>query len=229
MKVIILAGGRGSRMGEQTDVIPKPLVTIGGKPIIEHIMMMFQENIGDCKFVISAGYKHEVISDHFQDRDDVLVFDTGLETQTAGRLWKLRHYLAEPFYFCYGDGLTDYNLYDLRMGVSKTEFTTKMLVVHPMSRFGEVEFNARGKVVNFSEKPISSTWINGGFFYTTPDIFKFIHKESDILEEDVLPIMTAREDLGCDSYDGFWHCMDTPKARKELEDLYNRGEAKWLK
>ena len=225
--VVILAGGRGSRMGEQTDLIPKPMVKIGGKPIIEHIMWNFTRFLGECRFIIAAGYKQEIIAEYFKDSENVVVGDTGLDTQTGGRIDRICHWLDnEPFYVCYGDGLTDFDLSTLKI---QNDELVNMLVVHPTGRFGEVQFNRKGRVTDFTEKPVDTRWINGGYFLMRPEVINYIVGDEDVLETDVFSRIMMENGLYCTPYEGYWHCMDTPKDWKELDTEYKIGEARWLK
>lgn len=223
-KVVILAGGRGSRMGEATDIVPKPMVKIGDIPIIQHIMSLF----GDCEFIVAAGYKKEIIVKRFQGNPKVTVLDTGESTQTAGRLKKVAEMvnLEEPFYLCYGDGLTDFDMSNLSL---PRDALVNMLVVHPIGRFGDVHFDSRNLVTEFLEKPIDDRWINGGFFLCHPDILTYIENEGDVLETDIFSRLVEDKRLFCTPYDGFWHCMDTPKDYVELNEEYKKGNARWLK
>ena len=222
-KVVILAGGKGSRLGDVGMLVPKPMVTVGGTPVIEHIMNSFE----DSEFIIATGHKHEVIEDYFRGIKNVKVVFTGLETQTAGRLWRLAMLLDKPFYLCYGDGLTDFNPHLLEN--NDPQAVVNMLAVHPFGRFGELKFDSNSVVTEFSEKPISDKWINGGYFYVKPDIFYYIDGERDVLETDVFNFLVQEKRLFCYPYEGYWHCMDTPKDWRELEDEYRRGNAKWLR
>lgn len=223
-KVVILAGGRGSRMGDATDIVPKPMVKIGDFPIIEHIMSLFV----DADFIIAAGYKKEVIENYFKYFENVTVVDTGIDTQTGGRLKMVSESvdLGEYFYLCYGDGLTDYDLSKMTLPEGAI---MNMLAVHPSGRFGELDFDLHNKVIGFTEKPIDSRWINGGFFLCHHAVLEYIYKYSDILEVDVFPRILENGKLYCTPYDGFWHCMDTPKDYAELNEEYKKGNARWLK
>jgi len=211
-------------MGELGELIPKPMVKIGDIPIIEHIMNIF----GEYEFIIAAGYRHDVIGEYFKNKKNVLVVNTGEETQTAGRLLRLSSYvkLDEPFYLCYGDGLT--NFYPHLLWNEDPQNVVNMLTVHPRGRFGEVRFDGR-LVTEFSEKPIMDTWINGGYFFVKPDIFYYIEDETSVLETDVFSELVLYKRLFCYPYDGYWHCMDTPKDWRELNEEYEKGNAQWLK
>jgi glucose-1-phosphate cytidylyltransferase len=223
-KVVILAGGRGSRMGDATDIVPKPMVKIGDIPIIQHIMTLFR----GCEFIVAAGYKKEIISEYFQGSPRVTVLDTGLDTQTAGRLKKVSEIISldEPFYVCYGDGLTDFPVLSMEL---KDVAVVNMLAVHPIGRFGEIHFSPENRVTQFSEKPIEDRWINGGFFLCHSNILNYIETYEDVLETDVFSRLIESGKLFCTLYDGFWHCMDTPKDHKELNEEYKKGSARWLK
>ena len=216
--VVILCGGRGSRLGEFTDSIPKPMVKVKGVPIIDRIMDNFRAD-GFERFILSAGYKWEVLDEHFKDRLDVEVVFTGLETQTAGRLHGVKDLLGDTFMACYGDGLTDYRPKELLSIHQSTSPTCTCLVVHPLGRFGELNFNARGQVTKFSEKPMGDKWINGGYFCFSPSIFDYIHRDTQVLETDVFNMLVRDGELFCDSYEGFWHSVDTPKDLADMEKL----------
>jgi glucose-1-phosphate cytidylyltransferase len=227
-KVVILAGGRGSRMGEHTDIIPKPMVEIGTIPIIQHIMFLWESRIGECQFYVAAGYKWAFIEKYFRNNPGVHVIYTGEETQTAGRLKIVMESLNfnEPFYLSYGDGLTDFDLSKLQF---KNNEIVNMLTVHPSGRFGEIRFGHNKRVTEFTEKPVDGRWINGGYFKVSPRIFDYISGKNDILETDVFSRLMMENELYCTPYGGYWHCMDTPKDLAELNEEYKRGEAKWLK
>lgn len=217
--VIILAGGRGSRLGEYTETVPKPMVEIRGIPIIKHIVDRFQRN-GFRRFLVAGGYKIEVLKEYFKDKKelDVTVVDTGIKTQTAGRLLELKDIIkSETFMLSYGDILTDYNPLELADQHAKNASPPcTLLTVHPLGRFGELEFDARGAVTTFSEKPTSSAWINGGNMCCSQSIFQFISNKSDVLETDVFSKLVSLGLLYCDSYTGFWRSVDTPKDVYEL-------------
>lgn len=223
--VVILAGGRGSRLGEMSEVSPKPLVPIGEVPIIDHIINKFILNMRGCHFIVAGGYRCDLLHEHFDGDSQVDVVFTGKDSGSAGRLWRLRHLLHEPFYLCYGDGLTDFYLPNLEISTH----IVNMLVVHPIGRFGEVVFGQDHLVTEFSEKPQLNRWINGGFFFCSVKIMDYIQSESDDLAQHVLPRLVKDGELMCVPYDGYWHCMDTPRDWAELNTQYNHGDAKWLK
>lgn len=216
--VVILAGGRGSRLGDVTDVIPKPMVEVQGVPMIERIMLHFQRR-GFHKFIVSAGYKQEVIRDYFNKKNGVCVVDTGIETQTAGRILGVESYIdTQNFFACYGDGLTDYNPQNLLTKHMQNNAICTLLTIHPTGRFGELDFDSRGLVTRFSEKPIGDKWINGGYFCFSRNVFGYLEKNK-VLETDVFSRLVAEKQLFCDSYDGFWHSLDTPKDLAELNEM----------
>lgn len=230
-RVIILAGGRGSRMGDGTDIIPKPMIKVGDKPIIDHIVESFTRRLGVCDFIVASGYKSEILEQHFQNLPQVQVVNTGIETQTAGRLKRLNDEISfqSPFYVCYGDGLTDFNYLELQTKSCPTSIVN-MLVVHPIGRFGEVNFNKKTyQVQGFQEKPVQDRWINGGYFYMSPDIFSYITGDTDVLEVDIFSKVVADNKMFCIPYEGYWHCMDTPKDKNDLEKEYLADNALWLK
>ena len=218
--VVILAGGRGSRLGEHTDLVPKPMVKVQGVPIIERIMNNFGRN-GFHRFIISVGYKGDVIAEYFKHNEDVVVVDTGVETQTAGRILGVKELLKEEhFLACYGDGLTDYHPADLVLEhrLRRPRSICTMLTVHPTGRFGEISFDSRGMVTKFSEKPMSKNWINGGYFCFSDEIFDYLSKDK-VLETDVFGRLVSDGRMFCDSYEGFWHSLDTPKDLAELNNM----------
>lgn len=226
--VVILAGGRGSRMGEHTDLVPKPMVEIGGIPIISHIMHLFTKSLGRCHFIVAGGYRWQYIQQFFSKNEKVTVLDTGMETQTGGRILETHRQinLTQPFYLSYGDGLTSFDLSRLEF---RQDEIVNMLVTHPIGRFGEVKFLPSGEITEFSEKPIHDRWINGGFFRVHSSILDYIETPQDVLETDVFSRLLEDKKLFCTPHDGFWHCMDTPKDWKELNEEYKKGTAKWLK
>lgn len=218
--VVILAGGRGSRLGEETDVIPKPMVKVQGVPIIERIVNHYKKN-GFSKIIISVGYKSDVIFEYFKDWDNVSVFNTGIETQTAGRLHGVKEHInSDIFMACYGDGLTSYNPQELVLQhIRNGSPLCTLLAVHPIGRFGELEFDARGRISRFSEKPMEDKWISGGHFCFSYGLFAHITSNQQVLETDIFSAMVERGEMYCDSHEGFWRSLDTPKDLAELNRL----------
>ena len=252
MNVVILAGGYGTRLSEYTDVIPKPMVTIGGKPIIFHIMNHYAK-FGYKNFIIALGYKSEVIKDYFLNLHalssdfsvdlsngeveynsqssiydwKVNLVDTGEASLTGTRLLKLRDYLSEPFMLTYGDGLSNVNINRLvHFHKTKNKLLT-LTAVRPSARFGELTINSNGDVKGFIEKPqLHQGWINGGFFVCEPDFLNLIPDDDVMLEREPI-IQAVKEDkISAYMHDGFWQCMDTKRDRDYLEDLYING-APW--
>ena len=251
MKVIILAGGFGTRFSEYTNTIPKPMISIGGKPILWHIMQTYAK-FGHKDFYLALGYKAELIKDYFLnyrslnanftielgsgnilshqlDQVDwkVTLVDTGDKTMTGGRLKRMKEFIGdEPFMLTYGDGVTDINLDEvLKFHRSHGKLVT-MSAVRPAARFGELELE--GDVVrSFKEKPqMHEGWINGGFFIIEPKFFDFIDDDSTFLEREPLEKATKLGELMAYKHKGFWHCMDTKRDHDLLESLWRSG-APW--
>lgn len=234
--VVILAGGLGSRLGEATEKLPKPMMKIGEYPIIVHIMKLWHK-AGVREFYIAGGYKVVELQNYFYCRtwDDIfpdssiVVVDTGLHTQTAGRILNMKDDIGKrDFGVSYGDGLTDFDLSNLINEHLHLESPASMLLTHPKSRFGEVEVTDSGIIRSFTEKPMSDKWINAGFFMLSHTILDFIHSENETLEFDVFPRLAKRWLLsGTFQHEGFWQCMDTPKELRELNELWEKGNAPW--
>ena len=253
MKVIILAGGYGTRLSEYTETIPKPMVTVGGKPIIWHIMKTYA-NFGHKDFIVALGYKAEVIKEYFlhyrslnadftvdfsdgsivpHQSDDtdwrVTLVHTGLESMTGGRVKRLQSYIGhEPFMLTYGDGLADIDLKALlRFHKSHGKMVT-VSAVHPSARFGELEMADGGQVISFQEKPQTGQgWINGGYFIIEPEFFDLIEGDKTILEQEPLEKVAAIGELMAFHHNGYWQCMDTKRDRDQLEVLWESGSAPW--
>jgi glucose-1-phosphate cytidylyltransferase len=253
MKVVILAGGFGTRLSEETGIRPKPLVEIGGKPILWHIMNIYS-TFGIKEFIIALGYKSEIIKEYFlnfyainnditvdletgkttihdgnQPKWKVHLVDTGLYTQTGGRLKRLQKWLEneKTFMLTYGDGVADINLTELiEFHKSHGKLATVSTVRAP-ARFGRIGFKDN-QINEFFEKPKSAEgWINGGFFILNPEVFDYIDGDETILERD--PVERLAHDghlMGYKHY-GFWSCMDTLKEKNMLEDLWNSDNAPW--
>ena len=252
MKVIILAGGRGTRLQEETAVKPKPMVEIGGKPILWHIMNIYSAH-GFNEFIIAVGYKGEVIKQYFKDfyiyNSDlivdlssgkvecinpksppwkVMIVDTGLETMTGGRILRLKKFVeGETFMVTYGDGVADIDINKLlQFHRSHGKYAT-VTAVRPPARFGELKLNGR-RVVKFSEKPQTGEgWINGGFFVFEPEVFNYLKDDSTVLEREPLERLAEDGQLYAYIHEGFWHPMDTLRDKLLLENLWNSGKAPW--
>lgn len=253
MKVVLLAGGFGTRLAEYTDLIPKPMVTIGEKPILWHIMNLYSK-FGHKDFFIALGYKSEVIKDFFLNykvlnsdfeidlkSGDLNIFSTdtidwkvnlvstGEYTMTGGRLKRMKNYIGdESFLLTYGDGLSNVNINDLiKFHKSHGKLVT-ITAVRPAARFGELEI-INNNVKNFKEKPqLHQGWINGGFFVIEPEFFNYLDDDSTVLEQSPLEKLAADGQLMAYLHDGFWQCMDTKRDRDMLQELLISGNAPWL-
>lgn len=252
MKVVILAGGVGTRLQEETTVKPKPMIEIGGHPILWHIMKHYA-HYGFKEFVIALGYRGEVIKRFFLDyyhlngsatvnlgtgqivRHDrepedwvVHLIDTGLGTITGGRVKRLEPRLSgETFFLTYGDGVANLDLQDLlRFHRAQGRLVT-VTAVRPPARFGGLVFDG-DLVAKFVEKPqIGEGWINGGFMVCQPGIFRYLEKDSTSLEAEALERIAAEKQLAAYRHEGFWQCMDTLRDVRLLESLWQSGEASW--
>ncbi|MGB9714865.1 MAG: glucose-1-phosphate cytidylyltransferase [Thermodesulfovibrionales bacterium] len=253
MKTVILAGGFGTRLSEETNSRPKPMVEIGGKPILWHIMNIYSA-YGINEFIICLGYKGEIIKEYFlnfytfnndltidlatgetiihggnQPNWKVHLVDTGLYTQTGGRLKRVRKWIEEEdtFMFTYGDGVGDINIDELLAFHKSHGKLATVTTVRSPARFGRIRFD-KDRVIEFYEKPQEAEgWINGGFFVLNPKVIDYIDNDEDIWER--APVERLARDgqlMGYRHY-GFWSCMDTLKEKKYLEELWNSGKAPW--
>ncbi len=253
MKVIILAGGYGTRLSEYTSRIPKPMVEVGEKPILYHIMNHYSR-YGYDDFLLALGYKSEVIKKYFLDfsitnsdfkvdmesntvetlKDskldwNVSLINTGSGTMTGGRVKRLEQYIgSETFMLTYGDGLSSVNIEELINFHNSHGKMVTVTGVHPGARFGELELDS-DRVVSFQEKPqISQGWINGGFFVIEPEFLSLISGDDTILEKDPLERCAELGELMVFKHDGFWQCMDTKRDRDSLQDLWDSGSPPWV-
>jgi len=252
MKVVILAGGLGTRLAEETDVIPKPMVEIGGKPILWHIMKHYA-HYGFKEFLIALGYKSDIIKRYFLDYytlngsmtidfsngnvemqnkecEDWLLHlqDTGMQTNTGGRVKRLESRLkVETFMVTYGDGVCNVNLQDLLRFHNSHGRIATVTAVRPPARFGGLIFDG-DLVSDFTEKPqIGEGWINGGFLVFEPGIFDYLEGDQSSLEGDALERLAKDHQLAAYKHDGFWQCMDTLRDKRLLERLWVEGCALW--
>ena len=230
VKLVILAGGKGTRMEEATFLKPKPLIEIGGKPILWHIMKMYSaHNIND--FVICLGYKGELIKEYFEKLNSTLwniqLIDTGEHTMTGGRIKRIQKYMDDTFCLTYGDGLSDVDINSLISFHKEKKPTATLTAIHPLERFGVLNLS-EDYVTEFHEKHVGeSSWINGGFFVFEPEIFDYLQDDSTILERTPLETLAKEQKLTAFKHDGFWYPMDTIRDKNHLEKLWASGKAPW--
>ena len=222
MKVVILAGGLGTRMSEITKTIPKPMVKILNKPILIHIMEHYYK-YGFKEFYIALGYKGKVIKNFFKGKKfkwKTHLIETGKKTMTGGRLKRLNKFLKnDHFLMTYGDGISNVNIKKLIQFHRKNKKIATLTAVRPPARFGSIKIN--GKIVKvFREKSkLDEGWINGGFFVFDPKIFKYIKNDSTFLEKEPLEIISKKKQLIAYKHEGFWHCMDTLRDKYLIEKI----------
>jgi glucose-1-phosphate cytidylyltransferase len=254
MKVVILAGGLGTRLSEETDLRPKPMVEIGGMPILWHIMKVYS-HYGYNDFIICLGYKGYMIKEYFANlflhHSDVTIdvannkievhnttsenwkitlVETGASTMTGGRIKRVQKFIGdEKFMLTYGDGVADINLNELLHFHNSSEKFCTVTAVKPTGRFGVLKINELSEVESFNEKKIEDTnWINGGYFVCEPEVFDFIKQGDDtIWETSPLEELVSQKKLGSYFHSGFWRPMDTLKDKIDLNELWNSGNANW--
>ena len=235
MKVVILAGGYGTRISEETFDKPKPMVTIDRKPIIWHLMKYYSK-FGHKEFIICYGYKGEVIRNYFDQSSniendwDVNCLDTGLETMTGGRLKRVNHFLDvdETFMFTYGDGLSNVNLSELEDFHYSHNLKATVTAVFPPSRFGALQIDNKNNVVSFEEKPKNdSLMINGGFFVLNQSVLNFIENDKTVWEKEPMEQLVNLSQLSAFKHRGFFLPMDTLRDKNQLEKYWKDGNAKW--
>ena len=252
MKTVILAGGKGTRLAEETSIRPKPMVEVGGKPVLWHIMQIYAFH-GFTEFLIACGYKGEMIKEYFHNFSihssdyfidlttgqrtvvngsginwQVGLIDTGLDTMTGGRLLRLRKWIGEePFMMTYGDGLGDVNICALLEFHQAHGKIATVTAVRPPSRFGNLTLRGT-TVTEFAEKPQTDEgWINGGFFVINPKIFDYLENDETILEQETLVRLAKEGELMAFRHPGFWQPMDTLREKILLESLWSSGQAPW--
>lgn len=232
MKVVILCGGRGTRLQEQTQSIPKPLVEIGGRPIVWHVIQLYASH-GLRDIVLACGYKSEMMAAFAEEAEwpdgvTVRCVDTGLDTPTGGRINRLAGVLGDQrFCATYGDGLADVDLNAVLAFHAGHGALATMTVVRPELQFGVTEVDGdHGRVTGFREKPRSEHWINGGFFVFEPGVLEYL-SDSSVLEREPLEGLAADGELHAFRHTGFWECMDTYKDAVQLNDLWAGGDAPW--
>ncbi len=235
MQVVVLAGGFGTRLSEETDVIPKPMVRIGNVPILRHIMNYYAR-FGHTDFVIALGYKANVIIDYFEqvaiDEPElswsIQLVDTGLETATGGRIKRLQNLLQDEFLMTYGDGLSNVDLNALLEFHKKSKRKATLTAVKPPPRFGTIEI-VDGEVISFAEKdPKHSGWINGGFFCLSKEVCSLIEGDQTSFENEPLNALVGKGELGAFEHYGWWQPMDTLRDKRTLESIWENRSAPWL-
>ena len=253
MKVIILSGGFGTRIAEYTSIIPKPMIRIGGKPIIEHIMEIYAK-FGHKDFYLALGYKSEVIKEYFynyaflnsnfqinlkdgkvtpfekNEKDwTINLIDTGINTMTGGRLKRLKKFIGdERFLLTYGDAVSDLNINKVLEFHKKHGRLVTVTGVRPPARFGELTINDLNEVLEFKEKPNTHAgWINGGFFVMEPEFLDYIDGDQSILEKEPLETIAKENEPLAFLHDGFWHCIDTKRDKDNLDSIVSSGKKVW--
>ena len=232
MKVIILAGGFGTRLAEYTDTIPKPMVPIGDKPIIHHIMQSYA-NYGHKDFYVALGYKGDVIKKYFKKINNgwkINLIETGENSMTGGRVKRLEKLIGkETFMLTYGDGLSSININDLIKFHKDHKKLVTISAVRPPARFGALKLE-KSEVISFKEKSqLQESWINGGFFVIEPDFFKMIKNDNTVLEKDPLEKVADMKELMAFRHEGFWQCMDHKLDKDLLDEMCKKNQAPWLK
>jgi len=253
MKVLILAGGYGTRISEESDSKPKPMIEIGGKPILWHIMKHYS-SFGFNEFVILLGYKSYVIKEYFSNyylhNSDVTIdtakremeihnnysenwkitlIDTGLDTMTGGRVKRAKDFIGnEPFMLTYGDGVSDVNIKELLEFHKKNGKKITMTAIQPEGKFGALQIESNNKISSFLEKPKGDgAWINGGFFVCEPSVLDYIQNDSTVFEQGPLETLAKQGELYSFKHEGFWKCMDTLRDKNQLNEMWASGKAKW--
>lgn len=252
MKVLLLAGGYGTRLAEETDIRPKPMVEIGGKPILWHIMKVYS-HYGFNDFVILLGYKGYYIKEYFANyylhQSDVTfdmttgkmcvhnnasepwkvtLLDTGLESMTGGRIKRAKEFIEnKTFMLTYGDGVSDVNIQELLEFHQRNKTKVTMTAIQPAGRFGALDINS-SLVHEFVEKPAGDgNWINGGFIVCEPEVLDLIESDATTFEKEPLQTLARSGELAAFKHDGFWQCMDTLRDKMHLNELWEKGEAPW--
>ena len=230
MKVVLLAGGFGTRLSEYTKTIPKPMIDIDGKPLLLHIMKFYAKH-GFKNFYIALGYKGEMIKKFFNKKFfdwNINLIETGKNTMTGGRLKRLKKYIGkETFMMTYGDGLSNVNLKKLLKFHKKNKKLVTLTAVRPPARFGALKLKGH-HVSYFKEKSrLDEGWINGGFFVMEPEFLKFIKSDNTYLEREPLEQVTKKKQLAAFKHEGFWQCMDTKRDKDKLNKILNSKKIKF--
>ncbi len=231
MKLIIFAGGLGTRISEETDYIPKPMVKIGKKPILWHIIKYYSV-FGFSDFIICGGYKISVIENYFNNLKknklwNITVVNTGQKSNTGERLRRVKKYITNTFCLTYGDGLSNVNIDKLINFHKKSKSIATLTAVKPIPHFGKIVLKGN-KVANFFEKDQKKeNWINGGFFVCEKEIFKYFNKKNIIFERNILELLAKKNKLAAYKHDDFWYCMDTLRDKRHLNSLWLSKKAPW--
>jgi len=254
MKVVILCGGKGYRLQEETEFKPKPLVPVGGRPILWHIMKTYAY-YGYNEFILCLGYRGDMIKDYFVNYDlqngdvtvklgereikyedshnenySVTLAETGLNTMTGGRLKRIQKYINEDiFMVTYGDGVSDININDLLKYHNNHGKIATVSAFHPISRFGVLDLDRAGMVRRFDEKPIENDYINMGYFVFNKKIFSYLDGDNCVLEQEPLRQLAKNGELMAYKHEGVFQVMDTYRDYISLNEMWNKGEAKWVK
>jgi len=253
MKVVILAGGFGTRLSEETNILPKPMVEIGGKPILWHLMKSYS-SYGYNDFVILLGYKGHIIKEYFtnyfiynsdlkintnlnkieiinnnNENWQITLIDTGQNTMTGGRIKRIEEVINnEKFFLTYGDGLSDINFNDLLHFHNQNNKSLTISAIQPEGKFGALNIDEHNNVISFQEKPKGDgNWVNGGFFVCEPDVFNYIRGDEEIFENYPLETLTNENKVIAFKHKGFWKCMDTLRDKNILNELWANNNAKW--
>ena len=226
MKVVILAGGLGTRLVEYTKSIPKPMVKVGGLPIIHHIILHYKK-YGLRSFIIASGYKGIIIKKYFKKKLkdlDIKVINTGLKTMTGGRIKRLKKYLNnETFLLTYGDGISDVNIKKLIKFHKKNKKLATLTAVRPPARFGAIKISKNAVKVFKEKSKIDEGWINGGFFCLESKIIKLIKNDRTFFEKEPLEQLSKNKQLMAFKHEGFWQCMDTKRDKVIIEKILKKG------
>lgn len=225
-QVVILAGGKGTRMREMTELLPKPMVKIGELPVLVHLMNIFN-NFKSFNFLIATGYKHEIIENYFSNYENVKVIETGLDTNTGGRLFKLEEFLDDSFLMTYGDGLANVRIDKLIQNFEKNNNIGTVTVSRPTSRFGLIDFDENGLVSKFIEKPKLDGYVNIGFFGFKKTILNYLNQDS-VLEQQPLKELVLDKQLSVNIHDGFFEPMDTYREYLQLNEYYKNDYIPWM-
>lgn len=228
MQLVIFAGGLGTRISEETDYIPKPMVKIGDKPILWHIIKYYSM-FGFTEFIICGGYKVNIIKNYFKNNKtwDIKVINTGIRSNTGERLKRVKKYVKDTFSLTYGDGLSNVDINKLIYFHKKNKSLVTLTTVKPTPHFGKIIFKGN-KVDKFIEKDKKrENWINGGFFVCGTKIFNYIKDKNSIFESDTLTSLAKKGKLSAYKHNDFWYCMDTLRDKRHLNSLWTSKKAPW--